>query len=503
MHALSKAALLCGLVICVSVAHASALSRDDTYPDEENPIRTAEDDEIKNLPGLNDPINFRQYSGYLKADDKERTKKFLHYWFVESQNDPAKDPVLLWLNGGPGCSSMAGLFNELGPFRVNEDGKTLKLNDFSWNKMANVLFIESPSAVGFSYSKSLVNVYTDDGTAKENHMALRSFMKKFPQYKNNGLYLSGESYAGVYLPTLGVLADADPELNLKGIAIGNGYLDVSRLSDSLVFFAYHHGLVGKTTWDKISKECCNGAPPARESCTLSGKQTSWSCGFAVGEVMAVLNKGLNPYNIYGRCESPPTAQHSKRELVHRALRNHTLTMALGSDAAKPFHVFDSRRIVGEEPPCSDDHLLISYLNNEDVRKALHIPKSKGAWDICSLLAYIVNYPSKKGGLTPQMQRLIESKRKLTMFVYNGDVDSVCNFLGDEWFVDELGRKLIADYQPWKVNNQIAGWVKHYDGITFATIRGAGHMVPTDRPQEALEMMKIFLNTKNHTNVHLA
>lgn len=493
-------------IVVLLVVSLIGLVLSEDLLDYDNPVRSSPDDEIKDLPGLNDPINFRQYSGYLKADDNKKPKKFLHYWFVESQSDPAKDPVLLWLNGGPGCSSMEGLFAELGPFSVNDDGKTLKLNEFSWNKMANVLFLESPSAVGYSYSTKLVNIYTDDSTAQENHQALRSFMDKFPQYRNNSLYLSGESYAGVYLPTLGELVDADPTLNLKGIAIGNGYLDVSKLSDSLVLFAYHHGLVGKSTWDRISKHCCDGKPVSRESCVFTGRGASWNCGFAVGEVSAVLNSGLNPYNIYGKClgtkSAGNTTRASSKDIVTKSLRATLLDNSMMHE--RPFHVFDPKTFaknVGEEPPCSDDHALINYMNDEQVRKAIHIPAKVGAWDTCSLLAYIMKYPSLPGGLTPQIKSLIASKRNLTLLVYNGDVDTVCNFLGDEWFVDDLGRKVIKDYSMWKVNKQVAGYVKHYDGITFATVRGSGHMVPEDRPQEAYEMIKIFLNSTSH-NVHL-
>lgn len=506
--------LLIALLAVVLATINSSQAQEEDYPDYESPIRTAADDEVKNLPGLDDAINFRQYSGYLEAD--KNGKKFNHYWFVESQNDPAKDPVLLWLNGGPGCSSMEGLFAELGPFQVNDDGKTLKLRETSWNKMANVLFLESPTGVGFSYDKKLLNVHTDDTTAKENHLSLKSFFKKFPQYKNNALYLSGESYAGVYLPTLGVLADADPELNLKGIAIGNGYLDVGKLSESLVFFAYYHGLIGSTTWKKISRSCCDDKPPSPGSCVLSGKNSSWGCGLVVAEVTAMLDfSGINPYNLYGDCvgasrgkthivqsEGHSAKRHLSRETVDRALFRMAMDPRTHKDS-KPFHVLNvseqeqDEGTLGINPPCTDEHLIANYLNTASVRNAIHIPKNVGTWDICATLIYIVKYPKLPGGLKPQMQKLISSKRNLTMLVYNGDVDTVCNFLGDEWFVDGLGRKVLRDYSTWKVDKQVAGYLKHYDGITYATVRGSGHMVPQDRPREAFEMMKIFLNTTGH------
>lgn len=128
-------------------------------------------DQVWRLPGITYELNFDQYSGYLKGVDGN----YLHYWLgrsrnrtfrlVESQNNPLTDPLVLWLNGGPGCSSLMGLLTELGPFRPNSDGKTLYENVYSWNKVANVLFIESPRTVGFStqnYSINSDSTFNDD-----------------------------------------------------------------------------------------------------------------------------------------------------------------------------------------------------------------------------------------------------------------------------------------------------------------------------------------------------
>lgn len=105
-------------------------------------------DDVTHLPGMTFKPNYQQWSGHLQA----RPGKYLHYWFVTSQRDPIKDPLVLWLNGGPGCSSLDGFLSENGPLHVNDNGDTLYENKFSWNKIANVLYLESPAGVGFSYS---------------------------------------------------------------------------------------------------------------------------------------------------------------------------------------------------------------------------------------------------------------------------------------------------------------------------------------------------------------
>lgn len=495
---------------CLALISLIVISQQPTsaehYPNYEYPYREAPDDEVKNLPGLNDPINFRQFSGYLKADDENKTRKFFHYWFVESQGNPAKDPLILWLNGGPGCSSLGGLFTELGPFKVKDDGESLQLNDYSWNRLANVLFLESPSEVGFSYSTSLFTIHTDDSTARENYLALRSFLVKFPQYKNNPLYLAGESYGGVYLPTLGELVDADKELNLKGIAIGNGLLDVKLLSDSLVFFAYHHGLIGKSDWSSISRHCCDSKPPTRESCKFNGVRCSVTLELLKEKL---LTSGLNPYNLYAKCDSirqsnstSNSRRMSNKEVIDRHLRTLSFNIAEESRLDKPFHVFDaSKSRMRMSPPCVDTHLQSNYLNKQEVRDAIHIPKKVKNWEECSLITYTMKYAVLPGGLAPQIKNLIASPRKLKLLVYNGDVDTVCNFLGDEWFVDGLGRNVTQDYSAWKTpDKQVAGFSKHYDGLTFTTIRGSGHMVPQDRPVAAYWMIKNFLESNDVLNI---
>ncbi|RCN34598.1 serine carboxypeptidase [Ancylostoma caninum] len=164
------------------------------------PIGTKQDDLVTDLPGLTWTPNFKHYSGYLAASPGN----YLHYWLTESQGSPKDDPLILWLNGGPGCSSLGGLFEELGPFHINSDGTTLFENVFSWNKVGNVLFMEAPRDVGFSYRASNVSDsnYNDDYTASDNVLALASFFAKFPEYKNRPFFITGESYGGVYVPTL-------------------------------------------------------------------------------------------------------------------------------------------------------------------------------------------------------------------------------------------------------------------------------------------------------------
>ena len=132
---------------------------------------TPDDFLITSLPLYNgsfDDIPFKQYSGYMPLGDEDETAFF--FWFVESQTNPRTDPLTLWLNGGPGSSSIAyGFWTEHGPFRLQEDAVGVNNYNYSWNQQANVIYVESPSGVGFSYS-NISSGYqcSDEKSAMEN-----------------------------------------------------------------------------------------------------------------------------------------------------------------------------------------------------------------------------------------------------------------------------------------------------------------------------------------------
>ncbi|GLJ07553.1 hypothetical protein SUGI_0069550 [Cryptomeria japonica] len=165
---------------------------------------------------------FQQYAGYVSVDDS--SGRYLFYYFAEAYYKASKKPLILWLNGGPGCSSVGyGAMQELGPFRVNPNGRTLRTNRNSWNTgahktsqslshliiqclLANILFLDSPAGVGFSYSrnKSDYDQNGDAQTAEDNYSFLVNWFNRYPNYKNRDFYIAGESYAGWndYVPSV-------------------------------------------------------------------------------------------------------------------------------------------------------------------------------------------------------------------------------------------------------------------------------------------------------------
>lgn len=442
------------------------------------------EDEIKDLPGLGFPISYRHFSGYLTGSEGKQ----LHYWFTESSNNPVDDPVVLWMNGGPGCSSLLGLFTELGPYRMNPDGETLSENIYAWNTVANVLYLEAPACVGLSYDTNDNCTTNDDETALSNYNALKDFfLNKFPEYRENDFYITGESYAGIYVPTLAVNVlegQGDFNINLQGFAVGNAITDFTLNSNSLIFFGHYHGLYGVDLWDRLVSNCCEGGIESRDTCDFYSLPLD-ACSIASDEAFYLIYGGdLNVYNLYGQCTVATDGYFSRYKADLSGLFKRS-RFDLDRLMSNKNRVIDPN----STPPCLNYTGLINYLNNPAVRQAIHIPENVQEWDVCSdVIAYDTTYETMK----EKYDYLIPRIRGL---VFNGDIDMACNFLGDEWFVENLGLMVEENRKTWYVDGHLAGYVKRFENLDLLTVLGAGHMVPEDKPIAALQMITAFLKNK--------
>jgi len=209
-----------------------------------------EEYEVKSLPGWDGPLLSKAYCGFTDAGTPPNGEGTMHfnYVFIESENDPANDPVIVWYNGGPGADSMFGMFVELGPYYLNQDSlddpkynetgiPQVQHNPYGWTKVANVIAVNNPPPIGYSYCDGgkgpntgpegdgySCGDWNDSLVAKANHQFLTSFFTNdFPEFAKNDLYILGESYAGIYVPTIvrEILADPGP-LNLRGFGVGDG-----------------------------------------------------------------------------------------------------------------------------------------------------------------------------------------------------------------------------------------------------------------------------------------
>jgi cathepsin A (carboxypeptidase C) len=221
--------------------------------------------------------------------------------FFESRNDPKNDPVILWLNGGPGCSSLTGLFLELGPSSID---KKLKLhsNPYSWNANASVIFLDQPVNVGYSYSGGSVSNTVAAG--KDVYALLTLFFKQFPEYAKQDFHIAGESYAGHYIPvfTSEILAHKKRNINLKSVLIGNG------LTDGLTQYEYYKPMAcGEGGYPAVLDESeCQAMENALPRCqsliqNCYDSESVWSC---VPASIYCNNALIGPYQRTGQVRAP-------------------------------------------------------------------------------------------------------------------------------------------------------------------------------------------------------
>ncbi|XP_037477665.1 serine carboxypeptidase-like 45 isoform X3 [Triticum dicoccoides] len=425
------------------------------------------EDKITALPGQ-PPVSFAQYSGYVEVDAMR--KRSLFYYFAEAELDPATKPLVLWLNGGPGCSSVGvGAFSENGPFRPS--GNALVGNEYSWNKEANMLYLESPAGVGFSYSTdpSFYGGVGDSMTARDNLRFLEGWFAKFPQYKGRDLYIAGESYAGHYVPQLAqrmVEFDNKEKLfNLKGIALGNPVLEFSTDFNSRAEFFWSHGLISDSTYN-IFTTVCNYSRYVSEYYHGS---ISTVCDRVMSQVTRETSRFVDKYDVtLDVCISSVLMQSQSTEQLNRAL-----------------------------DVCVEDETM-NYLNRKDVQKAMHaqlngVPK----WTVCSS---VLEY--KQLDLQIPTINIVGAlvKSGIPVLVYSGDQDSVIPLTGSRTLVHRLAKRLrlnaTVPYRVWFQGKQVGGWTQVFsDVLSFATIRGASHEAPFSQPERSLVLFRAFLASR--------
>jgi carboxypeptidase C (cathepsin A) len=447
---------------------------------------------VKGLPLYSDFYKGDIYSGYLNTMDSGRK---LHYIFLPSQNNPSKDPLVLWLNGGPGCSSMLGYLMENGPVVLDDYDDKWKENKYSWNKFVNMLYIEAPAGVGFSYFTNPDDIKTDDKkTSEDNERALVNFFEKFPEFQSNDFYISGESYAGVYVPWLAktIIQKKSKGVNLKGIIVGNGVTDMaSDMDSSLVQFAYDHYLYPEETYKQYHAEC-------GESSFSRDSKVTKACN-KVRQSIKDSIQGLNIYDIYRPCppkdliKSPSSYQDitiSSLRKIQRIQKERKHKKAIQYNQLEYLDDQDSEPSIEIWPDgCMEDLNVEFFLNNKTVKSLLHIREDLN-WTQCN--DYInANYTMGNASLDIYQNILIKSD--LRVWFYSGDTDGAVPFTGSIKWIQKLGLNITEEYRSWTTDGQTAGFVQTYGkNFKYVTVKGTGHMVPQWKRAEAFTMFNAFV-----------
>jgi carboxypeptidase C (cathepsin A) len=365
---------------------------------------------------------------------------------------------------------------EQGPFRPAEGGKLIT-NQYAWNKISNMVFVEQPAGVGFSYAEDSEYLKTNDTiAAQDNYKTIQAFLERFPDFRANDLHISSESYGGHYMPQLAVEIvnqnknPANVPLNFKGFAVGNPYTDFNSGTPAMMQAFWGHQLVDKPTWDKYEENCIKALKPNVQLCEA---------------LVLRMERNIGNLNVYA-LDYPVCVDESNPARFGRAQRwwflYHSLPEKLRQHIVGDIHEYE---------PCTENW-TVQYLNRADVKAAIHV-KDDIKWEECS---YTLRYDLKNEfiNVAPLYNELIDGGANINILVFSGDNDGVCATIGTQAWIYDLGYETRSLWKAWYVDGQTAGFVTKFDApLTFVTVHGAGHEVPAYKPKEALDLFEKYLD----------
>lgn len=415
---------------------------------------------VNNVPhGFCDPTA-QSYSGYFEIDAE--TDKNYFYWAFDSKNDPANDPVVLWMTGGPGCSSQLALLAENGPCTIDDDLNTVP-NKYSWNNNATLVYVDQPAGTGFSYAEKAGYDSNEAEVSEDMLQFLLAFYEKFPNLKDNEFYIFGESYGGHYVPSVAHRVWEENQktpgtINLKGMSVGNG------LTDPEIQYAYYPEYAYNFTLEKLGKPVIS----------LEDYEQMMS---AVPKCISLIKK----------CQTGG-------ELVCNLAQASCNTAMLSAYSQTGLNTYDIRKpCVGQL--CYDFSNIDKWLTLPETLKALNVSSKSAKWAECN---FDVNKMFSADWMKNYHEQIVDLLADdIRVLIYAGDCDFICNFLGNKKWTLELDWDGKVEFQnavdtPWMVDGAEAGLSKSYEGFTFLQVYDAGHMVPMDQGHRSLVMLNMFI-----------
>jgi len=399
-----------------------------------------------------------QEAGYYVVDGTRDLNMF--YWFFESRGDPAKDPIILWMTGGPGCSDATALFEENGPCRLPSGASRPERNEYSWNTRASVIYIDQPCGVGYSYGAASDEDKNEAGVAKHVGNFLLEFFDNHPELQSLELFITGESYGGHYVPAV---ADAvRGSLPLRGVAIGNG-LTVPEIQFEYypeMAYKYAKKVLGEPVISYPTYLAQRAGWPTCQRLIQRCQNDTDACGSAQRVCQALMFapytlSGKNPYNIELACE--------------------------------------------KQPLCYDFTNLDEYMNAPQVKEALGVPPEV-EWQDCNQTVNAMFYKDWMRNFDAQIVDLLS--HQVDVVIYAGDLDFICNWLGNKAWT------LAMDWEGKEAFNDAEDEQRiHHDGTPIGEVRttkpegsgrfsffrifDAGHLAPMDQPKVTLHMIEVL------------
>ncbi|XP_058082946.1 serine carboxypeptidase-like [Magnolia sinica] len=396
------------------------------------------------------------HAGYYRLPHSYDARMF--YFFFESRSSK-NDPVVIWLTGGPGCSSELAVFYENGPFTI-ANNMSLLWNDYGWDKASNLLYVDQPTGTGFSYSSDKRDFrHNEKGVSDDLYDFLQAFFTEHPQFAKNDFYITGESYAGHYIPAFasrvhqGNKAKEGIHINLKGFAIGNGLTDPAIQYRAYTDYALEMGIIKESDYKRINKiypACELAIKLCGTTGTAACMASYYVCSTIFNSIISIAGK-VNYYDIRKECEGSL---------------------------------------------CYDFSNMEKFLNQKTVRDSLAVGDIE--FVSCSPTVYQAMLTDWMRNLEVGIPALIEDGIKL--LIYAGEYDLICNWLGNSRWVHSMewsGKQAFgaSPLVPFVVDGAETGQLKAHGPVSFLKVHNAGHMVPMDQPKAALEMLKRWTQGK--------
>ncbi|KAG0688195.1 Cell death protease, partial [Pichia californica] len=403
-------------------------------------------------------------------------------------------PLIIWLNGGPGCSSMDGALLEIGPLRI-KDKNSIIWND-GWFNVADLIFIDQPIGTGFSIKMS--NDEFESGLLDSSNHLIKFIDNYFNIFTENynkydSIIIAGESYAGQYIPHLArLMKDSNRYSNkLSALLLGNAWLDPDLQSLSYIPFAIDSGIIDIT--DNSKERQITSLLETEQSCEkIRNNQIGKEPIFEIEECQSILYKFLKSFKI----------ENNK----------------------KCYNVYDITKS-DTYPACGNNwpELLpdeTSFLNNDKVQKALNVLKNDEKsfiWGECS--NEVTNHFSPKNDINGAklLKGLLDDGIKINLF--SGTNDLICNYLGTEMVIkNHLSNYLLENNfqiilnslknsekniikrdidkfkmdSIWFHDNLNVGSVWKRGNLTYTKIENSSHMVAYDVSKTSIGLINLTL-----------
>ncbi|KAL8978597.1 MAG: hypothetical protein Q9205_005853 [Flavoplaca limonia] len=434
------------------------------------------------------------------ADDQ------LFFWLFQAENHNTSRDFIIWLNGGPGCSSLGGLTYENGPFQFLERTPVPSPNPYSWTKLANVLYIDQPIGTGYSTGSKAASNNAE--VTKHFFHWLMAFYDRFPALKYKNTYIMGESYAGVYIPyfTEALLSNRNLlNINLKAIVLGDPTLGNTAAITSVVTTTYLHQIAPLY---KIPHPILSAFSAADQKCGFSDVMSQLTYP-PTGKIQIPGNpEGLN--YLLKRTQTP-IERHRRRQVpcfddipntpelinasIHAPCSVGCATYTTAFTYLPTINTcFDPYNIRATCHNPRDDSAPTYWLNQAAVRKAVHAPKKQ----VEGCNATVFGQLSQEE-VEPVAYRVLPEilQRGVKVHIYSGDLDMLLNYWGTELVVQNMtwNGKQGLQHPPnheFILNGTCVGHWGYERNLSYHHILNAGHMAPHDQPAVMFAYIRDFV-----------